>query len=575
MGKLQQMVEQQRLELLKREQAASGRVVSAYGAAWKRVAADVDALVADVDARRARGEAVTLGQLGRLERLRALKTQVAEQLRELAGHAGPQIAFEQRAVIAQSGKYLKELVAAAAGRAPAGGAAVLANWNSIPKEALAHLAGALADGSPLADLLAQIAGDGARGFGEALTTGLALGLSPRAVAASAQKEFGTPLARTLTIARTETLRTYREATRQELMANQDLVAGWTWHAHLDRHTCAACWAMHGTKHEPDDTLDGHPNCRCAMVPLTRSWEELGFEGVPDTRPVIEPGLDLFDQAGEQVQREVLGPAAFEQFSSGKLKLVDLLVRRDDPDWGTMRYARSLKQVALGGGGDQVGLAALGTGPLPELSPSAVTPSVAARLEEPPLKPPLRLDTNEATDKWGQDLFDQIVGDWDEKHRRAVETYTSSSYIPINKKLRGVAEDLRSDLERTLGDLDDLFAKPSSRLPEAVVTYRGIGEGGGWEKLGPGSVGEVMQDLGFVSTSPSFKQAEDFSTGMALEITVPQGASAIYVDPISVNRGERELLLPRGSRFLVRGVSERALRRGGRILKVFEVEVISE
>ena len=358
MARLQEVVEQQRRALAARERVAVGRLASAYGATWGRLEPQVRALTAEVERRRAAGELVSLGGLRRLERLRALQDQVAARLVALGRGAGQAVRAEQRWAVERAGAHLRRLTAAARGTAPTGVATgVTVRWNRVPREALEHLVGALSDGSPLVDLLAEVAGDGAREFGRVLTTGLALGLHPRVVAAQARAAVGVPLARTLRIARTETLRAYREATRQELLANRDAVTGWTWHASLDARCCAGCWAMSGSVHAAEETLDGHPSCRCAMVPLTKSWEELGFKNVPDARPTVPLGTDEFERASADVQRAVLGPAAYEEFRAGRLKLVDLLARRDDARWGTMRYARSLKAVRAGRGGELLGEAA--------------------------------------------------------------------------------------------------------------------------------------------------------------------------------------------------------------------------
>lgn len=359
MGRLQDAVNQQREALAAREEEAAGQVVRAYGYTWKRLEPQVEQFADDVARRLAAGETIGPGKLGRLERLRTLKTQVAERLVELEQHAGDTIEREQRDAVQAAGGHLLELTRLAAGRAPAAAAnTIAANWNRVPDAAVQALVGALADGSPLADLLGEVAGEGAVEFGEALTTGLALGLNPREVAAQARRALGTPLARTLRIARTETLRAYREATRLDLVANPDVIGGWVWHSALGRRTCAACWAMHGTVHAADEVLDGHPNCRCAMVPQTLSWEDMGFKGLKDTRPKIPNGPDLFADAGAETQQAVLGNESYRRYRSGELALVDLLARRDNADWGTMRYARSLRQVDRAGGGEWVGAAAL-------------------------------------------------------------------------------------------------------------------------------------------------------------------------------------------------------------------------
>ena len=81
-----------------------------------------------------------------------------------------------------------------------------------------------------------------------------------------------------------------------------------------------------------------------MVPETKTWAALGFEGVPETQPEIETGESLFARLRGAQQRAILGNAAFEAYKAGAVKLADFVGRQSDPRWGTMRYARSLKEI---------------------------------------------------------------------------------------------------------------------------------------------------------------------------------------------------------------------------------------
>ncbi|NPV86000.1 MAG: hypothetical protein HPY45_08340 [Anaerolineae bacterium] len=165
-----------------------------------------------------------------------------------------------------------------------------------------------------------------------------------------RKVLGTTLSRALTIARTETLRGHREATRASYQANSDIVRGWVWHSAADERTCAACWAMHGTFHTLDERLDDHPNGRCAMVPKTKTWAEIGkqygidLSDVPDTNSEIEPGVLLFDKLPAEKQIGILGPAKWAAWKDDQFTLSDLVGQTESTIWGTYRYEKSLEQV---------------------------------------------------------------------------------------------------------------------------------------------------------------------------------------------------------------------------------------
>lgn len=204
----------------------------------------------------------------------------------------------------------------------------------LPRAAVQDLVGFASDGSPLRALFDALGADVSQGMLDTLVTAIATGLGPRETASRMRRQFGLGMARALRISRTETLRSYREASRRNYEANADIVDGWQWMCACDSRSCASCWAMHGSRHGLDETLDDHPIGRCAMVPV------LG--GMP--LPIKRTGEELFAELPASQQRQILGPAAHLAYEDGAVKLVDFVGRKDDPQWGTMRCARSLREV---------------------------------------------------------------------------------------------------------------------------------------------------------------------------------------------------------------------------------------
>jgi hypothetical protein len=74
---------------------------------------------------------------------------------------------------------------------------------------------------------------------------------------------------------------------------QRTLAGWVWLAKLDARTCPSCWAQHGRLHplEEPGPLD-HQSGRCADMPKTKSWKELGFD-VPEPPDVLPEAEETF------------------------------------------------------------------------------------------------------------------------------------------------------------------------------------------------------------------------------------------------------------------------------------------
>ena len=117
--------------------------------------------------------------------------------------------------------------------------------------------GFLADGSPLARLLAELGTETARRIGELLRDGLALGWNPRKVAAMMRREVGMALTRALRIARTEMLRAWRQSSIQGYRDQGALIKGYRRHAQQDTRTCIACLLLDGTFYETQDEFKDH------------------------------------------------------------------------------------------------------------------------------------------------------------------------------------------------------------------------------------------------------------------------------------------------------------------------------
>jgi len=97
--------------------------------------------------------------------------------------------------------------------------------------------------------------------------------------------------------------------------------------------------MHGSLHSLDERLDDHPNGRCAMAPKVRD------------RPnrIGATGAERFDMLSANDQRYILGPGMFEAWKDGQVSLSptganSIVGQRNDAQWGSMRHARSLRDV---------------------------------------------------------------------------------------------------------------------------------------------------------------------------------------------------------------------------------------
>lgn len=148
------------------------------------------------------------------------------------------------------------------------------------------------------------------------------------------------------VAHTARLETYR--------ANDDVIKGMQQQSTLDTRTSDICIAYDGAAWD----LDGNPingttlpfnggpprhfNCRSILVPIIKSWEELGSAvEVPEFESEVRASMDgevpastsfqdWFESRSESQQNEILGRGRAELFREGKITLQELLDQRGRP-----------------------------------------------------------------------------------------------------------------------------------------------------------------------------------------------------------------------------------------------------
>ena len=142
----------------------------------------------------------------------------------------------------------------------------------------------------------------------------------------------------------------------------------------------------------------------------------------------------------------------------------------------------------------------------------------------------------------------------------LRVYTSNDYTYINNYLRGFSDDLGPISTSTISDIDSALSK--MELPADLTLYRGTSSAPfmnivdknyngtlDWNSL----VGKTFEDRAFVSTSVESKTA--FGGGVRWEINAPKGSKGGMVNTFSMFPNENELLLPRNSKFLIKGIDK--------------------
>lgn len=310
--------------LLQEERAAASQMARAYNDIWQETRRELATLNRRIEAARDAGLEVTESWLFEQGRLRALESQVAEQVAAFAGRLERQTTQLQEIGIDLADRQFGRSVAAAG---------VEITLRRLPDQQIAQLVGFLADGSPLSRLLVELGPEAGQRMRDTLIRGVALGWNPREMERRARESQGAVLSRSLKIMRTEALRPYREYAHLNYQANSHVVRGWYWSSALQTRTCASCWAMHGTFHRLDERLDDHPNGRCTQVPAVRGFE---FE--------MQTGVDAFARLGADEQRAVLGEAKYDAYRTGRIGLPDLVARSESGLWGSTRREASLQEA---------------------------------------------------------------------------------------------------------------------------------------------------------------------------------------------------------------------------------------
>lgn len=247
----------------------------------------------------------------------------------------------QKSSVKVGTEYSKDNLEASLGKPPAG---FTYNINLIDAGAMEEFVGFASNGSPLRDLFDKIVVDYGTDITNTLSNGILQGQNPLKIAREIKKQTMMPLYRANTIARTESLRAARAATVQNYNKNTDLISGYVRLATGDARTCPACFALHGTVYELNQILPTHPNCRCVIVPKTKTWAEItGDNTIEETSDKIPTANDLFNKLSDKQKKRVLGPERYNLYKDG-MPLESFVSVKQDADWGPTTYIKPLRDI---------------------------------------------------------------------------------------------------------------------------------------------------------------------------------------------------------------------------------------
>lgn len=323
--------QQLRRDIAKIADAQVRDLVKAWATTWDEVSVDLDLALRDLAAA-ADGKRITRAMVIRTERLSRALLVISNRLEKLAKDAGVRITGDLDKIVRLADDYQVDVVAS---QLPRGERQLIDSWSKVDGRQIQAIVRRSTE--QITSLLRPLSSEAMSAVRRELVRGVAAGSNPNQVAAKmlqrVEGRFNGGLNRAATIARTEMLDAQRVAARESRMLNGDVVAGWVWVAGLGLRTCPACWAMNGTEFPPDVRgPDGHQRCRCVAAPVTKSWADLGIDGVVEPRAVLPDSQARFDGLRAVDQRKILGPARYDAYKAGRYPMSSWAQTRSTDGW---------------------------------------------------------------------------------------------------------------------------------------------------------------------------------------------------------------------------------------------------
>lgn len=380
-----------------------------------------------------------------------------------------------------------------------------------------------------------------------------------------------------TMARTAVAHVSNAARESTFVDNKDLISKVQWHATLDGKTCLICGSRDGSTYPigSGPRPPAHYNCRCTAIPVIKSWRELGIdvdEMPASTRasmngqvPANQTYAEWLGKQSQTMQDDILGKDKGALFRTGGLPVEKFV--------------------------DKVGNELT----LDELKAAAPTEYSKAGLDNP-IRPPRGvpqdgiakfLDDDQAQLTLLNDLYEGQGMDFDgqmdtvrevkenegwyaaDEDLAALRFNTSNGYLAISRRMNagiGTLED-RKLVALAARGIDDLpqFEDPIWRAP----TKRQVSADRWWEKA------VIGQELDLGNQLQSFSSNQEFASGWASNsdvlLTIERPGRGAYIEPLTVNTGEHEVVLPPGLKYRVAQKGYQVIN--GKRFRVIALEVV--
>ena len=146
-------------------------------------------------------------------------------------------------------------------------------------------------------------------------------------------------------------------------------------------------------------------------------------------------------------------------------------------------------------------------------------------------------------------------------KTSIKYYTSFGYKAMNNALRNPNSHSSLSTKTQIKNCTDALKKAS--LPNDAIVHRGVGSLSSLSKT-LGVPEDMLKDssaikslIGLQYVDPAFGSSgastADAWSGCKLHILLPKGSQAMYIDPVSSMKGEHEVLINRGAKYVIRDV----------------------
>lgn len=314
--------------------AAVRVVVRAWARAWDEIRGTWAEAMMDIAAASTDGQWPSPWLIARSERAQAALLAATDEILALAELTGVTVTDAVGRVVTLTPEWQAQIIASQLPPASGDRLDLVARFTRIDPLAVSAITNRTAQDITAATY--RLAAGAQEAMRRTLVRGIVVGDNPRRAAREmlrrAEGAFNGGLTRALVIARTEMLDAHRLAAAGTQIANEDVLEAWIWQAQLDTRTCPSCWGMHGTRHNLEEMGPyDHQQGRCARLPVTKTWRELGFD-IDEPASVLPDAETVFGALSPAEQLAVMGPARLQALNDGVVSLADMSQRRTTPGW---------------------------------------------------------------------------------------------------------------------------------------------------------------------------------------------------------------------------------------------------